>query len=490
MPIPERDTCEQGATPDELVQALQNLGDAFVIYDASWQVRFLNRRAEALFGGPGLQLVGRPLWEIFPDMVGTALEASYRQAAAGEPQQFEYFYPPWKRWLLHRCFPNDTGGISTYLFDITESRTQNERLQNALSLLSLAQQAAHAGAWDWNIATGQLKWSAELFQLFGLDPNEAQASFETWRSVVHPADVHTAEQRIYEFMDTGRPLFNQYRVILPNGQVRWIDAFGETQFDVLGQPIRLSGFCIDATAQKTTEAELAASRQAEKEQQEQLELALNASGMGLWRHDYETAKMRVDQRVCQMIGLDTPQGTDIALSEWTRRIHPEDVPKSTVALQAHERGDTREIDCEYRFRHREGHWVWLHSRGKVTSRKRSGEPLVAAGTLSDVTARKRMVSESSALLQQIQTLFREATGLPEKSQQPVEQAQSLADQLLTRRQLEVLQHLANGLTSAEIARRLNIATSTVVAHRRDLMRILGLHNVAELTRYAIHKKLV
>ena len=81
-------------------------------------------------------------------------------------------------------------------FDITERKQAQEALQQAHARLVMAQQSAGAGIWDWDLQTGKLEWSPELFHLFGLDPERTEANFDTWRTALHPDDLAQATERL------------------------------------------------------------------------------------------------------------------------------------------------------------------------------------------------------------------------------------------------------------------------------------------------------
>ena len=118
-----------------------------------------------------------------------------------------------------------------------------------------AQRSAAAGIWDWDMRTGILEWSGELFRLFGLDPAKAEASFECWISVLHPDDRQRARELIEASITDYTQLRSEYRIVLPSGEVRWINAIGNTDYDDAGKPLRMSGICLDITGRKRAEEE-------------------------------------------------------------------------------------------------------------------------------------------------------------------------------------------------------------------------------------------
>ncbi|HTL67437.1 MAG TPA: PAS domain-containing protein [Lacunisphaera sp.] len=141
-------------------------------------------------------------------------------------------------------------------YDITARKHAEQALRESEQRLNTAIRAAAAGVWDWDIATGRLQWSQEMFRMFGLDPATTPATFETWRQSVHPADRAAAEARVHAALRSHTRLENEYRVLLPSGETRWIVAMGDATDDSAGQPRRMTGVCIDITARKKAELEL------------------------------------------------------------------------------------------------------------------------------------------------------------------------------------------------------------------------------------------
>jgi len=178
-----------------------------------------------------------------------------RVATGGPPEKFELFVASLKEWFSVQVFsPRPLHFIAA--FDVvTESKNRELALLRTQERLALAQIAARSGVWDWDLVTEGIVWSAEFFDLFGLDPEKVEASFNTWRHVVHPEDLKTAETRIYESIRDHSLLYNEYRIILPAGETRWIAAHGNTTYDTDGHALRMIGICIDISERKRLEEE-------------------------------------------------------------------------------------------------------------------------------------------------------------------------------------------------------------------------------------------
>jgi PAS domain S-box-containing protein len=220
-----------------------------------------NRKAEEMLGLDHRQFLGHTLEEAFPGNVGTGTPDAYRRVArdGGVFDLDQYVYDAGDiagAFEVH-AFNFGPRQVSVFFRDVTEKRRAEVDLHEAQTMLDIAQSAAHAGFWSWDVPTGVLTWSPPFFELFGLS-GDAEASFETWRATLHPDDLEAAEARIMDSMQRRVPLENEYRVILPDGTVRWIGAWGMTSYDEAGEPLRMAGICLDIDDRKRREEEIRA----------------------------------------------------------------------------------------------------------------------------------------------------------------------------------------------------------------------------------------
>jgi PAS domain S-box-containing protein len=126
--------------------------------------------------------------------------------------------------------------------------------------LDLAQRASGAGIWDWDVTSGAIEWSPEMFVLFGLDVKTAEAGFDVWNGALHPDDLEVSNARIATALADHSLLDSEYRIVKPDGEVRWISALGQGVYNEQGEAVRMNGMCMDITARKTAEADLREAR--------------------------------------------------------------------------------------------------------------------------------------------------------------------------------------------------------------------------------------
>jgi PAS domain S-box-containing protein len=147
-------------------------------------------------------------------------------------------------------------GISKIARDITKDKTAADKLRQSEIQLRSAQRIAQIGSWEFDIQTSSVSWSHEMYRIFGFDPAESLTR-EKVLERVHPEDLET----IQEIRQAMRPFRIEYRIIWPDGEVRYIQARGELVFDSEGKPIKMVGTSQDITDRKRADEQLRASRE-------------------------------------------------------------------------------------------------------------------------------------------------------------------------------------------------------------------------------------
>lgn len=305
-----------------------------------------------------------------------------------------------------------------------------------------------------------------------------------WNPVVFPDDLPLIEAKLGE-MSAGNPIVTiENRVYVAGGQLRWMQFVNRGFYNADRRLTEIQSVGRDITRLKQTETDLRERENELQRSKQQLELALEASGLGAWDVDFRTGHVARDHNFLGMIGYAEGE-LEPDYESFRRLAHPDDLAAVEGAASAHFRGETPTYESEHRLRHKDGHYVWVFSSGKVVERDADGNPLRIIGTNRNITQRKRLNEEGTELLKRIEALIRDAA-----SGAPGTPAEDDPVQKLTRRQRQTVTMIAKGMTSAQIASELNISTDTAIGHRRELMKKLGLHSAAEVARFAVRHKLV
>jgi PAS domain S-box-containing protein len=126
-------------------------------------------------------------------------------------------------------------------------------------------------------------------------------------------------------------------------------------------------------------------REALRKSEERFHLAMRGANDGLWDWDLDTGTVYFSPRWKTMLG-HAPDEIGHGLEEWSGRLHPDERDAVMGAVQAHLRGDTPHLEIEFRFRHKDGHYLWILSRGQAV-KNALGRAVRLAGTHIDITQR-------------------------------------------------------------------------------------------------------
>jgi diguanylate cyclase (GGDEF)-like protein/PAS domain S-box-containing protein len=123
--------------------------------------------------------------------------------------------------------------------------------------------------------------------------------------------------------------------------------------------------------------------------EQQLWFALNEAVDGLWDWDVETGSLFFSPQLKRMLGYGPDEMTP-RLETWSGAVHPEDAPRVMGILQAHMEGKRARYEAEYRLRNRNGHYLWVHDRGRVCAFDAQGRPARLVGMVQDISERKQL----------------------------------------------------------------------------------------------------
>jgi PAS domain S-box-containing protein len=147
-----------------------------------------------------------------------------------------------------------TAGVAVSLLilgAVLSERSEAERmLERANAGLAEAQELAHIGSWEWDIASDRVTWSDELYRLYGLEPQSVEIDYETYVARIHPDDRERVQDAVRQARGARRPFSFEHRIQLDDEQIRWVLGQGRVIVDESSTPVRMVGTSQDITERK------------------------------------------------------------------------------------------------------------------------------------------------------------------------------------------------------------------------------------------------
>jgi PAS domain S-box-containing protein len=131
-----------------------------------------------------------------------------------------------------------------------ELEASNMQLTQAEQGRSLALAAGQMGSWDWDLVSKQWRWDEGQHRIFGVDPSDFQIDVESIRALIHPDDWFSLVENARGMSQGARTQQTEFRVVRPNGEIRWCIGTAAASLDDAGNVVRINGVTIDITDRK------------------------------------------------------------------------------------------------------------------------------------------------------------------------------------------------------------------------------------------------
>jgi two-component system, cell cycle sensor histidine kinase and response regulator CckA len=192
----------------------------------------------------------------------------------------------------------------------------SQGLQRKLELE--AQAVAKIGSWVYDVAADKPTWSTEAFRIFGRDPGTAEPRWEDHRAFIHPDDWKALDEAVKGAVSEGRPYDEEYRIIHPDGNIRWGHSLGRAVKNENGQIVRVVGSVQDITDRKRAEERLDYERGLAQQY-------LDVAGVMLIALDVDQNVTLINPAGCEILGYSKDE---IVGHNWFDEfLHSDDVDK-------------------------------------------------------------------------------------------------------------------------------------------------------------------
>ena len=305
------------------------------------------------------------------------------------------------RWMFHRKVPfRDANGIIVKWygssFDIEERKQAVEELQRSEFYLSEGQRLTHMGSWAWNVRTGALFWSEEIFRIYGYSPQETGPAWEQFLKRVHPEDRPQIEQRA-KMEASGKEWtesHGDFRIVLPDGSIKHLHS--------VAHPVTQSGEVTEVigTVMDVTEHELLTQELRRREAYLAEAQKLSHTGSFGWKPD--AGEIVWSDETYRIFEYD--RSVKPTIDSVTQRVHPQDRADFQKVIDGASLGAT-DFEHAYRLLLPDGGVKHVHAIAHVLQDASGNREFV--GAVTDITERKtaeEALRSSQAYLAEAQRL--------------------------------------------------------------------------------------
>ncbi|MDP9072745.1 MAG: PAS domain S-box protein [Actinomycetota bacterium] len=230
--------------------------DAVFSHAADGRITSWNRSSERIFGYPKEEILGQGSTILFPDHLREEAKLVFDTVAAGD--RVDRFETEIQRKdgmpipiLLSLCplFEADGKLVASVLIarDVTEQRLAQATLAEIESRVREAEALAHVGSWLWDVRSGAVQWTDELHRIHGIDPLDFEGTFDAHVARIHPDDQERVRGGLEECIDSGRSFEDEYRIVRPDGELRWMYVRAEPTIGSAGGVVGFRGIGQDIT---------------------------------------------------------------------------------------------------------------------------------------------------------------------------------------------------------------------------------------------------
>lgn len=237
--------------------------------------------------------------------------------------------------------------------DITELHRIRDDLQRKEAHYRQTLKVTNTGSWEIDLITEQVFWSEKMEQIWGMEKGSFDGRLSTVSTSVHPEDLPAWKESLRACIEDGKEHNLEYRLLLPDGSIRWMHTIGDAERNARGQAVLMRGLTMDITERKQHQ-------QALKDSEARLQVAGQVAYDLIYEWDVATDRLQWFGNIDGFLGFE-PGEISENIEAWLSLIHPEDRQAMREAVELH-RVSTQELNYEYRIQAKDGSYQYWSDR--------------------------------------------------------------------------------------------------------------------------------
>jgi|GEM_PF-1049517 len=366
--------------------------DAGKIVDFEWLLT--NPAGERFVGRENDDLLGKRLLVELPGHIESGLFDRYvKVVESGEPLDYEHKYSSdgidsWFRTVAVKL----GDGFAVSYADITPSKTRQEEVAKHQRELANAQKLAKLGSWEWNMLTGELSWSDEMYRIFGLNPELDTPTFDAVSSMIHPDDKDRVEQEYGEQLERDKRWTISHRIMLPEGKIRVIYTEGAASTDERGELTHAIGIVQDVTERHEAQAAL-------RESEDRFRALYENSPVGMAQSDIEGLFLRFNSAFLKIFGWSEERAHELTFTDVTTPAYAH--LESELADGLRSRGKFGPVEMEWT--HNDGHALPVLIHGMLVESQTGVQSIW--WIVKDISVRKKAELEQQRVVDRMRDVI-------------------------------------------------------------------------------------
>ena len=208
-------------TNEDCKLILERISDAFISLDNNFCYTYINSKAGKLVNKEPQYLLGKNIWEEFPESVNQPFYIHCKKAFKEQIQiSSKEYYPDLDFWVDYSIYPS-AEGLSIFLKDITKEQKSENKIQYLNLKMDAAIRIGEIGFWEWDIKKDEIFWSDKVYEIYDV-PKGTPLKYDTVISRLHPEDITFHDKIVEEKIRTKDNSAFEYRVQQLNGTIRYV----------------------------------------------------------------------------------------------------------------------------------------------------------------------------------------------------------------------------------------------------------------------------